>query len=217
MKHILLHDDQKGPTFYWGIDGHDQAPARIIPLIKALTNGAPFRLTAFMADDWSSDYSPWSAPPAFGKQPFAGKGRETLAWLTHLISASPAQKPRFIVGYSLAGLFALWAHCETNLFNGAASCSGSLWFPAWIDYLKQHAIDASSAIYLSLGDAEEHTKNALMRQVGDNTRLTFSRINQQCKATLEWNTGGHFNAPLMRTAKGMAWLIGVCERENLAV
>lgn len=217
MKCILLHNDPKGPDFYWGIDTHDRAPERIVPLIEALTNGARFRLTAFITDDWNRDYSPWPAPPAFGKTPFAGKGQETLAWLTSIISTTSAQRPRFIVGYSLAGLFALWAHCETNLFDGAASCSGSLWFPAWIDYLKQHPIAATSAIYLSLGDTEEHTKNAQMRQVGDCTRETFSRISKQCKATLEWNAGGHFSEPLLRTAKGMAWLIDVCERENLAV
>ena len=58
----------------------------------------------------------------------------------------------FLTGYSLAGLFSLWALYESDKFNGAVSCSSSLWFNKWDEYVSTHRIKASSKIYMSLGD-----------------------------------------------------------------
>ncbi len=41
---------------------------------------------------------------------------------------------RGIAGYSLAGLFALWAVYQTGLFDRAASVSGSLWFDGFLTF-----------------------------------------------------------------------------------
>ena len=61
-------------------------------------------------------------------------------------------------GYSLAGLFALWAATQINALYGVAAASPSVWFPGWPEHEAAHPIQAQR-VYLSLGDREEHTKN----------------------------------------------------------
>lgn len=115
-----------------------------------------------------------------------------------------------IGGYSLAGLFSLWAFHETKIFKGVASCSGSLWFPDMIDYVKAKMIPENSFIYLSLGTKEEKTKNPVMATVGDTTRSinTWYQANSKVYATtLEWNSGNHFTQPVLRITKGFTWLL----------
>lgn len=118
-----------GPDLYFCAD-HGEAE-QVYALLSQATD-APFRLLAFQVEDWNRDLSPWPAPPVFRDQAFAGEADKTLKWLKDNMDLSVDR--RCIGGYSLAGLFSLWAFYETGLFQGAASCSGSLWFPGWIDY-----------------------------------------------------------------------------------
>ena len=114
---------------------------------------------------------------------------------------SPGNIKIILGGYSLAGLFALWASTQTDLFYGIAAASPSVWFPGWMEFEQQHPIQAQH-VYLSLGDKEEHTKNAVMAAVGDNIRTLHSRlIERGADCTLEWNSGGHFKNADLRTAK----------------
>ena len=113
-------------------------------------------------------------------------------------------------GYSLAGLFALWAGYNTTVFDGVAAVSPSVWFPRWVDYATINTI-GTQQVYLSLGDKEERTKNQVMAQVGKALRQTYSALNDQgVKTILEWNPGNHFYQPDVRIARGFAWLINNC-------
>ena len=88
-------------------------------------------------------------------------------------------------GYSLAGLFALWASTQTDLFYGTAAASPSVWFPDWMKFEQRHPIQAQH-VYLSLGDKEERTKNTIMAAVGDNIRTLHSRLTERgADCTLE--------------------------------
>ena len=108
-------------------------------------------------------------------------------------------------GYSLAGLFALWAATRTDTLYGVAAASPSVWFPGWSEYEAAHPIRAQR-VYLSLGDREEHTKNQTMAAVGDNIRALHSALTRRGKdCTLEWNAGGHFKDADLRTARAFAW------------
>ena len=122
--------------------------------------------------------------------------------------ASQDAKKTFIGGYSLAGLFALWTVFQTDIFQGVAAASPSVWFPGFLDYTHEHIIQ-TKAVYLSLGDKEEKTKNPLMSQVGNAIRTLHEAIAAKgtIKTTLEWNSGNHFKDPDLRTAKAFAWLI----------
>ena len=148
----------------------------------------------------------------WGKESFGGNAAGTLRFLTE--QAIPTLKQQFALpenvriilgGYSLAGLFALWASTQTALFSGVAAASPSVWFPGWMEFEQQHPIQAQR-VYLSLGDKEEHTKNAVMAAVGDNIRTLHSRLTERgADCALEWNNGGHFKDADLRTARAFRW------------
>ena len=71
--------------------------------------------------------------------------------------------------------------------------------------MREHEIH-SKAVYLSLGNKEEKTRNPVMATVGTRIReaseiLESSGIN----TILEWNQGNHFRDADIRTAKAFAW------------
>ena len=112
-------------------------------------------------------------------------------------------------GYSLAGLFALWAGYQSDVFEGIAAASPSVWFPDWIEYASARK-PLTSAVYLSLGDKEEKAKNPIMAQVGLAIRSQEKMLQEQGVNTiLEWNTGNHFVDSEKRMAKGFAWLMNL--------
>ena len=187
-----------------------------ISLIKERTE-RDFCLLACEVDDWNRDLSPWEADAVFGNEPFGGKAEETLAFLKREVLEAYEGKHLVIGGYSLAGLFALWAAYQTDVIGGVAAASPSVWFPGFIRYVETHEIQTNS-VYLSLGDKEEKTKNPVMKTVGDAIRAlnVLYDHNQRLTTTLEWNQGNHFKEPELRIAKAFAWLVnGGCEGEPI--
>ena len=173
-----------------------------------------FLFAAIPVESWNDALSPWKSPAVWGKQGFGGKAADTLRFLTEQVVPSLKQqfdlpeKVKIILGgYSLAGLFALWASTQTDLFYGVAAASPSVWFPGWMEFEQQHPIQTPH-IYLSLGDKEEHTKNTVMAAVGDNIRTLHSRLAERgADCTLEWNSGGHFKDADLRTARAFRWVM----------
>ena len=173
-----------------------------------------FLFAAISVENWNDALSPWEAPAVWGKQGFGGNAADTLRFLTEQVM--PTLKQQFnlpenvkiiLGGYSLAGLFALWASTQTNLFYGIAAASPSVWFPGWMEFEQQHPIQAQR-VYLSLGDKEERTKNIVMAVVGDNICTLHSRlIERGADCTLEWSSGGHFKDADLRTAKAFQWVM----------
>lgn len=183
-----------------------------VQLIGELSGRKDFLFTAVKVDDWNSDLSPWPAPSVFGKQDFAGNAEKTLNMLTKdilpkLLSERGKKKNCFLGGYSLSGLFALWAAGKTDLFHGIAAASPSVWFPGFLEYIEQSDILAAS-VYLSLGDKEANTRNPVMSTVMSAILETEALlIEKGIQSILEWNPGNHFKDPELRTAKGFAWLL----------
>ena len=170
-------------------------------------SGKEFCLIAFKVGDWNKDLSPWNAPAVFGNEDFGDGATDTLS---EILSFCPEDGRKYYIGgYSLAGLFALWASTQTDRFAGVAAASPSVWFPGWIDYAEANEIKTGK-VYLSLGDKEEKTRNPVMRTVGDNIRRQYGilQADTACdECTLEMNQGNHFKEPDIRTAKGFAWLL----------
>ena len=187
------------------VDDHDLAfLENEVALIKEMTD-IDFKLLAVKVDSWNSALSPWQAPAVFGKDAFAGNAGKTLEYILTL--CSDTGKTYHLGGYSLAGLFALWAGCQTDLFSGVAAASPSVWFPGFTDYLKDHKIK-SKVLYLSLGDKESKTRNPVMASVGDKILETHRVLEAQgVPCTLEWNQGNHFKDADKRTAKAFAWVM----------
>ena len=173
-----------------------------------------FLFAAIPVESWNDALSPWEAPAVWGKQGFGGNAADTLRFLTEQVIPTlnqqfdlPEDIKIILGGYSLAGLFALWASTQTDLFYGVAAASPSVWFPGWMEFEQRHLIQAQR-IYLSLGDREERTRNATLAVVGGNIRTLHSRlIARGADCTLEWNSGGHFKDADLRTAKAFRWVM----------
>ena len=172
-------------------------------LIRKLS-GRDFHLFAVKVD-WFQDLSPWPAPAVYGDIPFGSGAPETLEKILKL-TGEPGK--RYVLGgYSMGGLFALWAACRTDAFSAVAAASPSVWFPGFMDYLSAGGIH-TGRVYLSLGDKEEKTRNPVMSAVGDRIREIHAWLKaQSVPCCLEWNEGNHFRDLEERMAKGFAWAI----------
>ena len=158
----------------------------LLPQLGALS---PNRLFVSPEADWEIDFTPWPAPTLQGGRPFAdgsvlGGAPAFLHWvegellpvLGARFALDPAQNS--VLGYSLGGLFALWAVCRCSTFFQCACLSGSLWYPDWVDFLKEHTPKPPKRVYLSLGKKEEKSGPAVMRAVGDATRQSAGLLAQ---------------------------------------
>lgn len=169
-----------------------------------------FRFIAAKVDDWNYELSPWKAPAVFGNEDFGDGAARTLEQILTL--CTDKSKAYYIGGYSLAGLFSLWAAYQTDIFSGVAAASPSVWFPGFIAYMKEHEIN-SETVYLSLGDREEKTRNPVMSQVRNCIQKGYDWLTKcGINCTLEWNQGNHFREPDIRTAKAFAWVLTEKER-----
>lgn len=173
-------------------------------------------LAAISGVDWNRDLSPWGAPRVFrGGEGFAGGGSAFLSVLTGqilpLVEAQLDVVPasRAIAGYSLAGLFSLWAAFQTDMFDRVASISGSLWFDGFLNYMKSAAPPKDlRQVYLSLGNREKGARNQRMAAVEDCTRQAVELLRGwDIPVNFEMNEGGHFDNPPARIARGIAGLL----------
>lgn len=127
--------------------------------------------------DWNYDMAPWDSPAAFKKgEPFTGGANDYLRLLVEeIIPKAEKELPgppawRGIAGYSLAGLFALYAIYRTDVFSWVGCISGSLWFPGFKEYIFSHEPKRRpDCIYFSLGDKEAKTRNQVLKTVQENT------------------------------------------------
>jgi predicted alpha/beta superfamily hydrolase len=194
-------------------DDHDmEVIEKEISYIRELSGNRDFCLIAVKVDDWNKDLSPWPEPAVFGDEDFGEGAPETLKFLLENVlvpddlETTPGRRI-YLGGYSLAGLFALWAGCQTDAFDGIAAASPSVWFPGFAEYLRNN-IPQTKAVYLSLGDREERTRHPLMSQVGNAIRSTYEILKESVMdCVLEWNKGNHFKNPDLRSAKAFAWLM----------
>ena len=186
------------------VDDHDLAVIDSeIATIEELSEN-PFHLITVKVDSWNNDLSPWKAPAVFGNEDFDGGADNMLQKILAL--TGDRDKTYYIGGYSLAGLFSLWAAYQTDVFSGVAAASPSVWFPGFTEYIKKNKIHTGK-VYLSLGDREEKTRNPVMSKVGDSIREIYDWYTAKgVNCCLEWNKGNHFKDPDIRTAKAFAWI-----------
>lgn len=172
-------------------------------------------LAAIDGLDWACDLSPWQAPRAFGDGTDFGGGEEQfLAVLTERIipetekSLGITPRCRGLVGYSLAGLFAVWATYRVDCFDRVASVSGSLWFDGFLDFMRGNVMrKVPDVAYFSLGKQEKHVKNARMRAVEDCTAAAVSLMEAAGAETrFVLHDGGHFHETAERTAAALRFL-----------
>ena len=183
----------------------------------AQTTGCPpFSLVAISDLNWNHDMVPWDSPPAFrNAEPCTGGADDYLRLLIQeIIPMAECELPgpprwRGIAGYSLAGLFALYAIYQTDLFSRVGSMSGSLWFPGMKEYILSHEPKRQpDCIYFSLGDKESKTRNPVLRNVRQNTEeIQAFYQDKGIDTVFQLNSGNHYDHAVERTAAGIAWLL----------
>ena len=113
-------------TIISGLSVHTQmssvAGAPIVYLLGDVADNSPIQvpkgisLVKIGVDLWEENFSPWCAPRVFAKGPNFGNGaqktldtliNQVVPWAESELTKPPAY--RVLVGYSLAGLFSLWA------------------------------------------------------------------------------------------------------------
>ena len=164
-------------------------------------------LVAVELDDWIADLMPWP-DTNITKGPV--RGQETLSYiLSELVPSLRARYgplPLILGGYSLGGLFALWASAQTDCFKAIAAVSPSVWIRDWLPFSEMHR-PLAEAVYLSLGDQEEHVKNQAIARVGNVLRAQYVLLKDAVPCTLVWEKGGHFADNAGRLARAFNWTV----------
>lgn len=175
-----------------------------------------FSMVNIYAEDWNCDYSPWKFVDEAAHKDFAGGGEKLLNWVKDILvdelkrGLCKPQAKFFIGGYSLAGLFCLWAACESDIFEGCVIGSASLWYPGMLEYIASVNLSKKIYVYMSLGTKEEKARDRYMSQVGDNTRLIYECLKGAPwvkEVVLEWNPGNHFTEVSGRMVKGYVHML----------
>ena len=122
---------------------------------------------------------------------------------------TPWYMGRGLAGYSLAGLFALYALYQTDVFARAASMSGSFWFEGIMEYVCSHEMKRKpDCLYFSLGDKESSTDNPILNVVQQNTQEIETLCHGKgIETTFVLNSGSHYQACNKRTAAGIHWIL----------
>lgn len=179
--------------------------------------GCPdFSLVEISKLKWDHDMTPWyMGPISRHDTPCTGGADDYLKLLLEeIMPAAEEALPgtpawRGITGYSLAGLFAVYALYKTDVFARAASMSGSFWFEGFAAFVRTHAMRRKpDHIYFSLGDKESATDNPILNVVQRNTE----EIEALCRTkgfhtTFVLNSGSHYQGCNKRTAAGIAWIL----------
>ena len=239
-------------TIISGLSIHTQmssvAGAPIVYLLGDVADNSPVQVPEGVSlvnvgvDLWEENFSPWCAPRVFAKGPNFGDGaqktldtliNQVIPWAESALSDPPAY--RALVGYSLAGLFSLWAgvsqqvalgcqpddapsqpsapHVDapTPTFQRIGAVSGSFWFPGLLDYVDQQlsgGVVGLTHVYLSLGDREARTPNPQIMHVRENAELLASKLESAgITSTFELNRGNHFQNVEGRMQKALDWLV----------
>lgn len=189
----------------------------------ALPKKYPLAVIGVYTDAWGRDLTPWPAPALRpGEEDFSGGGDnflrewidETLPRMDEVLGYTPRR--RFTAGYSLGGLFALYAVTKSRLFSGCACMSGSLWYPGWVDYLRALPEEIlPEALYFSLGKKEGNTHHPVMRNINDGMAQTircFEARGVPCE--MVWQPGGHFQQVDARIRAGFDHFAALSGRED---
>ena len=231
-------------TIISGLSIHTQmssvAGAPIVYLLGDVADNSPIQVPEGVSlvnvgvDLWEENFSPWCAPRVFAKGPNFGDGaqktldtliNQVIPWAESELTDPPAY--RVLVGYSLAGLFSLWAGVSQQVARGRqpgtdapqhaatfqriGAVSGSFWFPGLMDYVDQQlsgGVVGLTHAYLSLGDREARTPNPQIMHVRENAELLASKLeNAGITSTFELNRGNHFQNVEGRMQKALNWLV----------
>lgn len=174
-----------------------------------------FSLAAIGNLNWDDEMSPWAISPISPKDtPCTGGADAYLDTLEEqilprILHYVPSPSFMALAGYSLAGLFAVYAMYRIDAFARIASASGSFWYPKFLDYVQQHEMKRQpECMYFSLGNKEARTKNKILQSVEEKTLWLENHYREfGIRTVYEENQGNHFQKANERMAKGICWIL----------
>ena len=174
----------------------------------------PFHLVSVSNLRWDEELSPWAHKPVVSKDDhFTGEAEQYVHCMAEKIIPFAEEKIkvpyRIIAGYSMGGLFALYAPYITDLFSGVVAASASVWYSEFVSYVKAHDfLKRPDAIYLSLGDLESRTRNQVLSRTERCMEELYAFYQENNIASIfERNPGNHFKDTDYRLAKGITWML----------
>ncbi|MDU4868096.1 alpha/beta hydrolase-fold protein [Lancefieldella parvula] len=118
--HTKMSSVAGAPVVYLLGNVADNSPVQVPESVSLVTVGVNL---------WEQNFSPWCAPRVFAKGPNFGDGAQKtldtlidqiIPWAESELTEPP--KYRVLVGYSLAGLFSLWAGVSQSSTSKQAAC-----------------------------------------------------------------------------------------------
>ena len=210
-RNYAILGDLKASTFLMYLVDESN-PEDYEQIYQKISNEFQLCMIAVSIHDWQGELSPWAAPAIFGKHDFAGNASLLLSelesfWMWFEKDNQIETNQLYLCGYSLAGLFSLWASSQTNLFKKIAAVSPSVWYLNFVEYMQQNPIQTRE-VYMSLGDKEANAKNKVMATVKDCFDAVIKILQKQDIAlTYEYNPGNHFQDVELRMTKGIQQLL----------
>lgn len=185
---------------------HAQATEAILDVVDR-----PLNLLMPLDLEWDEDLSPWPQDPVVmaddhftGQAPaFARTVAAAAGWAREVTGSTCS----ILAGYSMGGLFALFAPTTAGSYDALVCASGSVWFPGFTDYMRDHAfLHRPRAIWLSLGDRETKVKNPVLQTTWscmEELKAIFTQEDICC--CLQQEKGNHFQDAAGRVARGILW------------
>ena len=181
--------------------------------VRAVAEGRASTVVSIPVRDWNDSLTPWKAPGLRRGAPrFGGDAVSTLAELRETVvplveAQTGARRPahRAICGYSLGGLFSLFAFTGDRIFSACACLSGSLWYQGWVDYLGEAPFDgAGRYAFFSLGKKEPKAGAPIMRSVQDDMDACARILRERgCEVDCSLGPGNHMQHHRERFDEGL--------------
>ena len=150
--HVKMSSVAGAPVVYLMGNVADHSPVQVPESVSLVTVGVNL---------WEQNFSPWCAPRVFAKGPnFGDDAQKTLdtlidqiiPWAESELTEPPAY--RVLVGYSLAGLFSLWAGVSQSSTSKQAACGcqpGATAAPQLSAHAAPQPDDTPTAIFQRIG------------------------------------------------------------------
>lgn len=208
----------ESPVIY--MHGMDGFAKDVLPLLDQQVQNAglpDFSLVTITVpyDEWSNILAPWNTPAGWPQYvACTGGAPEYLRIFTEKIIPEAEKHiekpgPKMIAGYSLGGLFALWAEAKTGLFARLACPSGSFWFPNFISwFMKQNLPALPECIYFSSSEEEYNSENEYLKEEKPAIQALINWCHEnQIRTDLVIDPGNHYEDVVKRSAAAIAWML----------
>lgn len=169
--------------------------------LEGMVSGRRCHIVTVPVANWNDSLTPWPAPNIYRELP--GYGGEAASTLGELVAkAMPTLERqagltptcRAICGYSLGGLFALYALTHTEAFRACACLSGSVWYEGWVEHLRGLDFDGAGCFaFLSIGTKEKRAGPKPLQSVQDNMEACATILRERgCAVEYAVGPGNHF-------------------------